>query len=129
MMGVSPMELVILVDHGSPFPEANRSVELLAERLRDRLGKEVIATHMEIASPLFHDLLDSLMIQPALKRLTVVPLFISGGKHLNEDILKPLDRFIRAFPDAELKILPPLAEQIPFLDYLYTLLTQEEPSL
>jgi sirohydrochlorin ferrochelatase len=121
------MERIVLVDHGSSLPDANRSVEQLAERLAIKLGKEVIAAHMELAPPLFQDLLDSLAIQPNLRRLVILPLFISGGKHHTEDILGPIERFSRAFPDIEVRILPPLAEQEGFVEYLCSLLEKESP--
>lgn len=118
-------EIIILVDHGSSYPEANKSVEKLAERLSVRLGVKVVATHMELAPPFFKDLIETLSIRPQLQRILVLPLFISWGKHLTEDIRGPLDQLSHSFPGMEVKLLPPLTDQETFADYLEELLRCE----
>lgn len=119
------MEMVVLVDHGSSVESANQAVERLAEGLSRRLGMEVVATHMELAPPLFKDFLETLASHPGLRRLLVLPLFIAGGKHLTEDIEAHLNAFSRAFPDLKVQMLPPLAEQEGFEEYLAGIIAAE----
>jgi sirohydrochlorin ferrochelatase len=111
-------EVVILVDHGSSVSTANQIMEELAGRLKKELHCEVVATHMEIADPIFKETLFSLLSQNSIQKVLVVPLFFVPGKHFLEDIEKPLKEAKSLYPSLEIILSPPLLQMKGFFEFL-----------
>ena len=81
-----PATALILIDHGSRLDEANRIVEALADRLRERGDYPIVeAAHMEIASPSLSEAFTKCVEQGAA-RVVVVPYFLGPGNHVTGDI-------------------------------------------
>jgi len=76
---------IIIVDHGSRQPEANRALEHVAELARAQTGGHVYPAHMELAEPSIGQAFDSAVTDGATL-IVVVPYFISPGRHSREDI-------------------------------------------
>lgn len=112
---------IVLVDHGSRRAEANASTEAVGAALAARLGAAVEACHMEIAEPLYADVLARLAADPATSEIVVVPMFFVSGKHFVEDIEEPLAAVARRRPELTVRLVPPFTAQPQFLDYLAAL--------
>ncbi len=76
---------IIVVDHGSRQPEANRALEKVAQLVRARTAEPVYAAHMELAEPSIGQAFDSAVAEGA-DLVIVVPYFASAGRHSREDI-------------------------------------------
>ena len=112
---------VVLVDHGSRRADANATTEEIGRRLALRLGAPVAACHMEIAEPLYADVLARLAADPATTEIVVVPMFFVAGKHFVEDIEEPLQALAESRPNLKVRLVPPFTAQDGFLDYLAAL--------
>lgn len=112
---------IVLVDHGGRRAEANAATEAVGAALAARLGAPVAACHMEIAEPLYADVLARLASDPATTEIVVLPMFFVSGKHFVEDIEKPLADVARRRPGLKLRLVPPFTAQPQFLDYLAAL--------
>ncbi len=112
---------VVLVDHGSRRVDANAATEDMGRRLALRLGVAVEACHMELAEPLYADVLARLASDPTTTEIVVVPMFFVAGKHFVEDIEEPLAAVGQIRPDLAVRLIPPFTAQPGFLDYLASL--------
>lgn len=115
------MRRIVLVDHGSRRADANAATEAAGAALAARLGVPVDACHMEIAEPLYADVLARLAADPTTSEIVVVPMFFVSGKHFVEDIEEPLAAVARNRAGLAVRLVPPFTAQPQFLDYLATL--------
>lgn len=109
---------IVVVDHGSTRAVANQTCEDVAARLSALLGEPVLATHMEIAAPIFATELERIAADPSVREVVVVPLFFARGKHLTVDIQGALDALSAARPDIRVRSLGALAERDDFTAFL-----------
>ena len=77
---------IIIVDHGSRRAEANAQLEVVAERLRERLPDRLIVTaHLEIAEPNIAQAIATCAAQDATE-IIIHPFFLAPGRHTSHDI-------------------------------------------
>lgn len=76
---------IIIVDHGSTRPAANRMLEDVAALVRQRTADPVYAAHMELAAPTIDEAFDAAVTAGA-DFVFVFPYFLSPGRHSREDI-------------------------------------------
>lgn len=77
---------IVIVDHGSRRAEANAQLEVVAQRLRDRLPDRLVVTaHLEIATPNIAQAIASCAAQGATE-IIVHPYFLAPGRHTSHDI-------------------------------------------
>jgi sirohydrochlorin ferrochelatase len=77
---------IVVVDHGSSRPEANRRHESFVAEWRGRAGYDIVeAAHMELARPSIGDAFDACVVQGAT-RVVIVPYFLWPGSHWDRDI-------------------------------------------
>ncbi|MGA8259777.1 MAG: CbiX/SirB N-terminal domain-containing protein [Arenicellales bacterium] len=77
---------VLLVAHGSRVPESNSEIGELAARLsRLSHGQRVAHAFLEMSRPSIPDAIDALA-DAGVQRLVLIPYFLSGGRHVMEDI-------------------------------------------
>jgi len=77
---------LVLVDHGSRRPEANESLEQVAELVRAAApGRPVRCAHMELAPPTLADAIEACVAEGA-REIVVVPYFLAPGSHSTRDI-------------------------------------------
>lgn len=81
-----PQRAILLVDHGSRSPAANRVIEALARKLRRRLpGAIVEFAHMEVAPPTIAEAVDACVVAGA-REIVVHPYFLAPGLHGRRDV-------------------------------------------
>jgi sirohydrochlorin ferrochelatase len=77
---------IVIVDHGSRRPEANRRhEEFVAQWRRDRGLENVEAAHMELAEPSIGTAVDACVLAGATD-VVVAPYFLWPGNHWDRDI-------------------------------------------
>ena len=81
-----PRRALLIVDHGSRSPAANRVVEAIARKLKRRLpGWSVHFAHMELATPSIAEALDACVADGA-SEIVVHPYFLAPGLHGTRDV-------------------------------------------
>jgi sirohydrochlorin ferrochelatase len=76
---------IIIVDHGSTRPAANRMLDDLVALVRQRSADPVYAAHMELAEPTVPAAFATAVAAGA-DFIYVFPYFLSPGQHSREDI-------------------------------------------
>lgn len=77
---------VVLLDHGSRRPEANRQLEELARQLAARRPDASWRTaHLEIATPDLQQAIDD-CARSGATRVVVHPFFLLAGRHTTHDV-------------------------------------------
>jgi sirohydrochlorin ferrochelatase len=76
---------LIIVDHGSTRPAANRMLDDLAALLRERTTDLVYPAHMDLAEPTIAQAFETAVAAGA-DFIFVFPYFLSPGRHSREDI-------------------------------------------
>jgi sirohydrochlorin cobaltochelatase len=78
-------EGVLIIGHGSRLNSNKDIVELNAQRLRDMGFKNVYTGFNEMSEPAIEETLEK-MAKDGIDTIYALPLFISSGVHLTEDI-------------------------------------------
>jgi len=95
-------EAIILLGHGSRIPGAGEGMEQVAQRMREKLGQEIIEIcYMSKLGPHFPEVFEKCVAQGATK-IIVVPYFLHSGLHLIEDIPDLLREKARKYPHVKL---------------------------
>jgi sirohydrochlorin ferrochelatase len=76
---------IIIVDHGSTRPAANRMLEDVAALVRRRTSDPVYAAHMELVEPTVEAAFEA-AVEAGADLVFVFPYFLSPGRHSREDI-------------------------------------------
>jgi sirohydrochlorin ferrochelatase len=81
-----PRRAILLVDHGSRSPAANRVVATVARRLRRRLpGQIVEIAHLDLVAPTIADGVAACAAAGAAE-IVVHPFFLAPGLHVRRDV-------------------------------------------
>ena len=110
------MNALLLIAHGSRRQASNEEIRTLTERLADHRDHEfsiVEYAFLEIAEPSIADGVTSCVAKGA-KAVTVLPYFLSAGRHVATDIPEELQKSQIQHPNVKIKIAPYLgsAEEI-----------------
>jgi sirohydrochlorin ferrochelatase len=99
---------VLLVDHGSRRPAANRQLELLAQALRARLPDRVVEiAHLELEPPSIAEGIEACVAAGAT-RIVVHPYFLAPGAHLSRDLPRQVSEAAARHPGVEVRVSEPL---------------------
>jgi sirohydrochlorin ferrochelatase len=99
---------LLIVDHGSRQPDANRLVERVAERVRERRPDLIVEHgHMEIAEPSLADAV-ARCVSAGATDIVVHPYFLGSGRHTSETIPALVARVAAEHPGVTLRISDPL---------------------
>ncbi len=99
---------VILVDHGSTFDEANRTLLEVVRTFREATGTGIVEpAHMELAEPSIAQAFARCVEQGA-KRVVVHPYFLSPGRHSTADIPRIAAEAAAGHPGVGVTITEPL---------------------
>ncbi|MFQ6051311.1 MAG: CbiX/SirB N-terminal domain-containing protein [Candidatus Hydrothermarchaeota archaeon] len=79
------MEGIVIVAHGSRVPESKNVYEEIAKKVRNKINAEVEIGYMTHLKPTPVEAINSL-VERGFKKIVVIPLFISPGIHVIEDI-------------------------------------------
>lgn len=82
----APRRALLLVDHGSRAPSANRVVAAIARKLARRLPDWIVRfAHMELAAPTIAAAVDACVAAGA-REIVVHPYFLAPGRHSRRDV-------------------------------------------
>lgn len=82
----APKRAILLVDHGSRAPAANRVLASVARRLARRLPDHVVRfAHMELAPPSIESAIAS-CVRAGATEIVVHPFFLAPGRHARRDV-------------------------------------------
>lgn len=102
------MKALLLVAHGSRREGSNEEVRALARSMAARVDHgfdKVEAAFLELAEPSIPDGLRALIASGA-ERITVVPYFLSAGRHVVEDIPAEVQKVVAEHPDVAIQVAP-----------------------
>lgn len=113
---------VLLIDHGSRRSDAHDSLMAAAQLLSQQLhlcGADAVVeiAHMEIAEPTIAQGIAH-CVRQGVTRLTVVPCFLSRGRHVMEDVPKLVAQAAVIHSELVVTISPPLLELAGFIPML-----------
>ncbi len=99
---------LIVVSHGSRREASNEEVRQLGQQLsthQENSFEDVSAAFLELAEP---SIPDGIMaaIERGAEEVTVLPFFLSAGRHVTQDIPAEVDKARRQKPDAVIRIAP-----------------------
>lgn len=111
-----PRKALLLMAHGSRRAEANADLEYVAARMRER-GQYaiVVASFLELADPDIPGGGASCVEQGATE-VTMLPYFLSPGRHVHDDMTAALRELSRRFPDVVFRLAEPLGRHPKLLD-------------
>jgi sirohydrochlorin cobaltochelatase len=116
----------ILLAHGSRLEAANQEVRELAGRLTEKLGKEVKAAFLEIASPSLEEALDQ-VLSSTPKEIFILPYFLTQGRHLAEDIPRVIRSKAEAHPEISIRLLDYVGSHPGMVELLAELAGSQRP--
>ena len=102
------MKSLLLVAHGSRRAESNDEVRQLARRLENRGNGEfgqVACAFLELAEPSIPDGLRA-AIRAGAREVTVLPYFLSAGRHVVADIPAEVNIIRAESPEVEIVLAP-----------------------
>jgi sirohydrochlorin ferrochelatase len=102
------MKALLVVAHGSRRVESNDEVRALTGRLgaqADGLYARVQCAFLELAEPSIPDGLRAAIGEGATQ-VTVVPYFLSAGRHVVMDIPAEIEGVRKEYPDIEIVLAP-----------------------
>ena len=106
---------LILIAHGSKDPRWRKPFERLLNSLQKDLGeKNVFLSYMEFAEPTLMEAATKAVSAGATK-MKVLPLFMAGGSHVDQDIPPQVAAVQKEFPQIEIELLPPIGEHPKFV--------------
>lgn len=115
---------LILIAHGSKDPRWRSPFERLLKSLKALLGENgVHLSYMEFAEP-------SLMtaatqaVEAGAHRIKVLPLFMAGGSHVDQDIPPQVSAVRQVFPNVSVELLPPIGEHPRFVNLIQEIAVQ-----
>lgn len=101
------MNALLIVAHGSRKPDANQALLELAAQVQALGGQHVRCAFLQFGQP---DLPAALadLVESGCKAITIIPLVLTAGKHLEEDIGTATDNLRRAHPELTVILSPHL---------------------
>lgn len=94
--------------HGSRVESANEAVRTVAADLARRTPEcDIEPAFLELGQPDLAGAVNRLAAR-GLKRIVVIPYFLTLGLHLERDLPVLIAAASRAFPDIEIAVTPPL---------------------
>ncbi len=105
---------LVILAHGSNDPVWRDTFERLLGRLAVELGSEhVRLAYMQFVEPTLDDVADEASRQ-AIDTLKLMPLFLSAGGHVREDVPRLVRQALQRRPGLSIEVLPPVGEHPAF---------------
>ncbi len=114
------MKGLLLVAHGSRRAQSNEEIATVAQALRVRVEDHYpFTTHafLELAEPLIPEGIDHL-IGKGVTEITILPYFLSAGRHVHEDVPGIVESKQLLHPDVRMTIAPYIGEANEIVDVL-----------
>ena len=102
------MKALVIVAHGSRREASNNEIRELARRLKQRVGEsfdDVRCAFLELAEPLIPDGIEQSILAGA-SQVTVMPYFLSAGRHVAQDIPAEVAKAQEKYPEIHIHIAP-----------------------
>ena len=116
------MDALILIVHGSRDPKWREPFEVFTQQLKNQFGQDTIhLCYMEIAKPKLIDVVKKI-VPLGVTYITVVPLFMAGGGHVDNDIPPIVQEAKGKFPDVQFKLAPPIGETAEVISAMTTVI-------
>jgi sirohydrochlorin ferrochelatase len=113
----APKRAVLLVDHGSRAPAANRVLAAVARRLAKRLPEHVVKfAHMELADPSIDAAVEA-CVRAGAREIVVHPFFLAPGRHARSDVPR-LARAAALRHGARVRVSAPLGVHDALIDVI-----------
>jgi len=111
---------LIVVAHGSRRDESNDEVRRLTEALRAKARREfpsVRCAFLDLVAPSIPDGIDA-SVREGATHITVLPYFLSAGRHVAMDIPNEVSEKQRQYPQVNIRIAPYLGAAAGITDLL-----------
>lgn len=110
------MKAILLFGHGARDPEWVRPFH----RIRDAIlardpGALVEAAFLELMSPTLDEAIDGLAGR-GVREIDIVPVFVSGGRHVNRDLPQRVADALERHPQLTVSIATPVGEAPAVID-------------
>lgn len=103
-------ECLILLAHGSSDPRWRKPFEHLVRDLAaESDGNSPLLAYMEFVPPTLADAVAEAG-RRGFRRIAILPLFMSGGGHVANDIPAQAEAARQAHPGVAIRVLPPVGE-------------------
>ncbi len=118
---------LLLIAHGSRHAEANADLHHLAESLKQRGYRIVVASFLELAEP---GILSGgrMCVAQGARRVVLVPYFLSAGVHVRRDLTGARDALAVEFKDVEFQLAEPLGRHPLLLEVVAERVREAETS-
>jgi sirohydrochlorin ferrochelatase len=104
----APRRALLLVDHGSRSPAANRVVAAIARKLARRLPDWIVRfAHMDLAGPTIGEAVDACVADGA-REIVVHPYFLTPGLHSTRDVPAQARAAARRHRGVRVRVTAPL---------------------
>ena len=104
----TPRRALLIIDHGSRSPAANRVVATLARKLRRRLPDWIVRfAHMELARPSIAEAVDA-CVSDGAREIVVHPYFLGPGLHSTRDVPALARAAVRKHRGVRVRVTAPL---------------------
>ncbi|WP_373531146.1 sirohydrochlorin chelatase [Vampirovibrio sp.] len=115
---------LVLLAHGSRDPRWQDTFLRLLSLARQQFGDASLdLAYMEMCSPSLLDVSEQ-AYNEGIRKLTVLPLFMSAGGHVSQDIPRLADQAMTAFEGLEVQVLPPAGEHPVVMDAFLTVMQE-----
>ena len=117
------MHALLLIAHGSRRQTSNEEVRSLASTLALKSKQDfdlVESAFLELAEPSIPDGVRE-CVQQGATRITVLPYFLSAGRHVATDIPAELEKSQQQHPNLQIKVAPYLGAADEISDILMSL--------
>lgn len=118
-----PQCKLILMAHGSRDARWRMPFEVLISSLKEEIGQEKIdLAYMEFCSPSLEQVIES-SYKDGVRSIKILPLFMAGGAHLNDDVPKILESIAGTYDSLEITMLRPIGEHQEIIKALKSIVT------
>ena len=111
----------IFILHGSSSVESKRISESLERQFLQKLNLSFQISYLKENSPLFSEALN-IAYSKGARNIICLPLFLLPGSHIIKDIPFIIDTFSKEHSDCNIELLPCLAENEFFVDFILKIL-------
>jgi sirohydrochlorin cobaltochelatase len=116
---LSHRELAVLWVHGSQKKEwAAPFDELILKLKTEDLRRHWTLAHLEGQGPRLESVVKEILDSESISTIKVIPLFLSVGKHVREDLSQSLDSLKSLYPEIKISLASSLLENEVFQDFL-----------
>lgn len=101
-------EGIIILGHGSRYPQGRDVIQETAKRYQEQHPERVVRhAFVEMSEPRLENVLD-LLAEENLQTIIVVPLFLSFGHHIAKDLPERMQRAAKRHPNVNLITTQPI---------------------